>query len=121
MLLNLQKNGLKEAEEYEQWHPVAIYTDATLVGFAMYGSFGLNFDTWIDRIIIDEKFQGLGYGKKAMKRLIPIVADKYDARIIYLSIVPENAIAYKLYAKLGFKYINERDPEGEFIFKYEFD
>lgn len=87
----------------------------------MYGSFGLNFDTWIDRIIIDEKFQGLGYGKKAMKRLIPIVADKYDARIIYLSIVPENAIAYKLYAKLGFKYINERDPEGEFIFKYEFD
>lgn len=60
MLLNLQKNGLKEAEEYEQWHPVAIYTDATLVGFAMYGSFGLNFDTWIDRIIIDEKFQGLG-------------------------------------------------------------
>lgn len=56
-----------------------------------------------------------------MKRLIPIVADKYDARIIYLSIVPENAIAYKLYAKLGFKYINERDPEGEFIFKYELD
>lgn len=110
---------LKEAEQYEQWRPRAIYMKDTVIGFAMYGSFGPNRDTWIDRIIIDEKFQGQGYGKKAMKRLIPLVANEYDVRVIYLSIVPENEIAYKLYTILGFEYINEKDPEGELIFKYE--
>lgn len=54
-----------------------------------------------------------------MKRLIPLVANEYDVRVIYLSIVPENEIAYKLYTILGFEYINEKDPEGELIFKYE--
>ncbi len=29
----------------------------------MYGSFGPNKDTWIDRIMIDENIKGKGYGK----------------------------------------------------------
>ncbi len=48
---------LKEADTYEGWHPVAIYHNEDVVGFAMYGSFGPNKDTWIDRIIIDERYQ----------------------------------------------------------------
>ncbi|HDG2052521.1 TPA: GNAT family N-acetyltransferase, partial [Staphylococcus aureus] len=43
---------LKEAETFPEWHPVAIYYDDEIIGFAMYGSFGLNKDTWIDRIMI---------------------------------------------------------------------
>ena len=45
---------LTEAEEVEEWQTVAIYFDDRLVGFTMYGSFGPNRDTWIDRIIIDQ-------------------------------------------------------------------
>ncbi|SHG45363.1 GNAT family N-acetyltransferase [Ornithinibacillus halophilus] len=109
---------LKEAEIYKEWHPVAIYHDERIVGFAMYGSFGPNKDTWIDRIMIDEKYQGLGLGKIAMKKLINIVSQEYGVNIIYLSIVEDNIIAHRLYESIGFEYMNEKDPNGELLFKY---
>ena len=109
---------LKEASIYSQWKPVAIYYKEVVVGFAMYGSFGPNKDTWIDRIIIDEKYQGKGYGRIAMTKLIDIVSKKYEVDTIYLSIVEENILAYNLYKSIGFEYINEKDANGELIFKY---
>lgn len=109
---------LKEAEEFEEWRPIAIYLDETVVGFAMYGSFGPNRHTWIDRIIIDENYQGLGLGKQAMKGLIQKVSAEYEVDVLYLSIVPENKVAYALYTQLGFEYMNEKDPNDELIFEY---
>ncbi len=110
---------LKEAEAYKEWHPVAIYCDEDIIGFAMYGSFGPNKDTWIDRIMIDEKYQGKGYGKMAMRQLIDIVSKEYGINVLYLSITEENKLAYNLYTSIGFKFMNERDPNnGEFLFKY---
>ena len=84
----------------------------------MYGAFGANTDTWIDRIIIDETFQGKGYGKEAMKQLIKIVAKEYGVDTIYLSIVEENEVARHLYESMGFEEMNERDPNGELLFQY---
>ncbi|MGF7014337.1 GNAT family N-acetyltransferase [Ornithinibacillus bavariensis] len=109
---------LKEAHTYQEWHPVAIYYDKEIVGFAMYGSFGPNKDTWIDRIMIDEKYQGKGLGRIAMIKLIDIVSMEYGVNVIYLSIIEENRAAQHLYESLGFEYINEKDPNGELIFKY---
>ncbi|MGE8202953.1 GNAT family N-acetyltransferase [Heyndrickxia sp. NPDC080065] len=109
---------LKEANTYHEWHPVAIYYDEEIIGFAMYGSFGTNKDTWIDRIMIDEKYQGKGLGKVAMMKLIDIVSKEYGVNVIYLSIIEENRLAYSLYKSIGFEFINERDPNGELIFKY---
>ena len=109
---------LSEAKIYPEWHPVAIYEGENMVGFAMYGSFGPNKDTWIDRIMIDEKYQGKGLGRIAMQKLIDIVSKEYGVSVIYLSIVEENEAAYRLYKSLGFDYINEKDPNGELIFKY---
>jgi diamine N-acetyltransferase len=109
---------LKEANTYSQWNPVAIYYNEVVIGFAMYGCFGLNKDTWIDRIMIDEKYQGKGFGRIAMMKLIDIVSKKYEVSTIYLSIVEENILAYNLYKSIGFEYINEKDVNGELIFKY---
>lgn len=109
---------LKEAAIYEQWCPVAIYNYDEIVGFAMYGAFGKNPDTWIDRIIIDEKHQGKGFGKCGMKELIKIVTEKYNVNTVYLSFVENNDVAHKLYENLGFKFTGEYDPEGELIYKF---
>ncbi|WP_249872764.1 GNAT family N-acetyltransferase [Oceanobacillus saliphilus] len=109
---------LQEADTYQEWHPVAIYNDEAIIGFAMYGSFGANKDTWIDRIMIDEKYQGKGFGRKAMIKLIDIVSKEYGVNDIYLSIIEENEAAYHLYKSIGFKFMNERDPNGELLFKY---
>lgn len=109
---------LEEAAVYKEWRPVAIYHDEDIIGFAMYGSFGKNKDTWIDRIMIDEKYQGKGFGRRAMLKLIDKVSKEYSVDTIYLSIIEENEIAYKLYNSIGFEYMNERDPNGELLFKY---
>lgn len=110
---------LNEANDHSEWQPVAIYVDEEIIGFAMYGSFGKSKDTWIDRIMIDERYQGKGYGKMAMRKLIDIVSKKYGVNVIYLSIIEENKAAYNLYESIGFECMNERDPEnGELLFKY---
>lgn len=109
---------LEEAALYTEWHPVAIYNADEIIGFAMYGSFGANKDTWIDRIIIDEKFQGMGFGKQAVKQLIEIVSTVYGVNRIYLSVIEENVVARHLYEGLGFEYMDEKDPNGELLFRY---
>lgn len=110
---------LEEATMYKQWCPVAIYHDDIVVGFAMYGAFGKNPDTWIDRIIIDGKYQGKGFGKLVMKKLIKIVAKKYNVKTVYLSFVENNDTARNMYENLGFKFTGECDPEGELIYRYD--
>lgn len=110
---------LEEANQYKEWHPVAIYNHDEIVGFAMYGSFGPNKHTWIDRILIDKKHQGKGFGKEAMKKLMDVVLEEYGVDTIYLSIIEKNKLAYKLYTSIGFEYMNERDPNnGELMFHY---
>lgn len=111
---------LKEVSMYKEWHPVAIYNNDKVIGFAMYGSFGPNRHTWIDRILIDGEQQNNGFGKAAMKKLIDIVAETYKVDTIYLSIVEENKVAYNLYTSIGFEDMKERDPNNnELMFKYE--
>ncbi|MUK87853.1 GNAT family N-acetyltransferase [Ornithinibacillus sp. L9] len=111
---------LQEADIYKEWHPVAIYHDEDIIGFAMYGSFGPNKDTWFDRIMIDERYQGKGLGRKSMMKLIDVVSKEYGVKEIYLSIIEENKAAYNLYKSIGFESMNERDPNGELLFKYTF-
>lgn len=47
--------------------------------------------------MIDEKYQGKGYGKMAMIKLIDLVSKEYCVNVIYLSITEENRTAYSLY------------------------
>ena len=106
---------LQEASEHPEWQPVAIYSGDEVVGFAMYGSFGPNKDTWIDRIMIDGKHQGKGYGRTAMEGLIVRACEKYGVDTVYVSIIEENDVARRLYESMGFEEMDERDPNGEII------
>lgn len=78
---------LAEAKQISEWQPVVIYWEEIIIGSVIYGSFEPNYDTWIDRILIDEKFQGRGLGRKAMSELIDIVAEYYKVDRINLSLV----------------------------------
>ena len=111
---------LEDSVEWKQFKPVGLYVDGELVGFAMYGFFqseGANGRLWIDRLLIDEQFQGKGYGTQFMKMLISKVTEEYGQQPIYLSVYPDNEDAVRLYQKLGFKFIEERDINGEHIMR----
>lgn len=110
---------LKEAAERKNWRPVGIYDGGLLIGFAMYGMFRLEYfpvgKVWLDRFMIDAAYQGRGYGTAAVKGLIKRLYREYRRRHIYLSVIPGNDCAVKLYEKCGFRLTGKRDPHGECI------
>ena len=110
--------SLKEAVDNNELHlnnmerPYAILKDETAVGFLMIcyedGEDVMSDDGniyWLSRFMIDEKHQGRGYGKTALKMLIEFIKTKPNgngAKSFYTSVVPESPVAAKLYANVGF-------------------
>ena len=95
-------------DEYEgHWdlHPFGIYVDDDVpVGFLMYG---LNFNhptqqAFIQRLMVDERFQGKGYGRFAMEKVIEIFRADERIQEVGISYEPANEGARKLYASVGF-------------------
>ncbi|WP_027625497.1 GNAT family N-acetyltransferase [Clostridium lundense] len=107
--------SLAESKFLKQWRPAAIYDNKELIGFAMYGYFDNEKRVWLDRFMIDSKYQGKGYGKKALVIIIRHIVLEYECKEIYLSIFKNNIIAEKLYKEVGFKFNGERDEGGEFV------
>lgn len=67
----IESNALSIAESkfITAWIPVGIYDENSLIGFAMYGR--LEDDrVWLDRFMIDSKYQGRGYGKESLDFLV---------------------------------------------------
>lgn len=86
----------------EEWRPLALYEGDEPVGFAMWG-----FDTkeesyWIGGLVIDAEYQGKGYGRAAMEALLDYLAAQPGHGEAALSCDPENTVARRLYASLGF-------------------
>ena len=54
------------------------------------------------RFMIDVRFQGKGYGTKALKLVLEEIQKKYGCDEVYLSTVPENEKAIHMYEKAGF-------------------
>ena len=115
---------LAEADEFSQWRPVGIYHDDILVGFSMYGYFSSPSPEgrlWLDRLLIDKHFQGMGYGKAAVLALLEKLRKEYDAKKVYLSVYENNKAAISLYAQAGFHFTGEYDTKGEKIMVYNFE
>ncbi len=106
-----------------QAFPYGIYDDNTPVGFCMIG-FGTD-DDWDDapetakdnynlwRFMIDERYQGKGYGREAMKLILDYIRSEPcgPAEYCWLSYEPENERAKALYASFGFQETGEFDGD----------
>ena len=109
---------LADAEQWKEFRPVGLYVDGIAVGFAMYGYLGDGKgggNLWIDRMLIDEKYQGNGFGSRFVVLLMQRVLSEYGDQPIFLSVYPENTAAIHLYEKLGFVLLDEYDSQGEQI------
>ena len=86
------------------FYPFGIYDGDTPVGFLMYG---YNFEhseqqAFIVRLMVDENFQGKGYGRFGMQKMLEIFRADERIKQVGISYEPENEAARKLYASLGF-------------------
>ena len=85
-------------------HPFGIYDGEEPVGFLMYG---YNFShprtqAYIVRLMVDENYQGKGYGRFAMEKMLEIFRADDRIQCVGISYEPENELAKRLYARLGF-------------------
>jgi diamine N-acetyltransferase len=86
----------------EVWQPVALYEDGEAVGFAMWAYDAEEDSFWIGGLVIDAKYQGKGHGRSAMEALLHYLARQPGYGEAALSFEPENRVARRLYASLGF-------------------
>ncbi|MEF9990919.1 MAG: GNAT family N-acetyltransferase [Romboutsia sp.] len=110
------KACLEEAREFNFWRPIAIYEEENIIGLAMYGLFedeGIDGRVWFDRFMIDEKYQGKGYGKRSFNLILEKIHSEYDYDEIFLSIYDNNTNAIKMYEDRGFRFNGELDINGE--------
>ncbi|MFI3214654.1 MAG: GNAT family N-acetyltransferase [Eubacteriales bacterium] len=106
-----------------EWNFYGIYTEDTLIGFAMHGLGDVAYisDTklWLDRFMIDAQYQGKGYGKMAMLLVMKKLLEDYNKNEIYLSVHDDNFSAISLYETLGFTFTGQVDPMGELVMVYQ--
>ncbi|MFD0713098.1 GNAT family N-acetyltransferase [Paenibacillus sp. GCM10027626] len=82
--------------------PLAIYAGDQLVGLAIYAVDPEDGSYWIMAFLIDKQFQGQGFGRAAMQRLIHYMHERHHCPKIVLGHRPNNMRAAALYASLGF-------------------
>lgn len=107
---------LKDAADCPHYRPLALYHGGNLVGFAMVGLFPREGDggrLWLDRLLLDARWQGQGLGRKALATLIAFLLDEYGPQDLYLSIYKDNEHALRLYEQFGFAMNGELDAHGE--------
>ncbi|PWB72052.1 MAG: N-acetyltransferase [Anaerolineales bacterium] len=98
-------------EDEGHWNisPFGIYADNEAVGFLMYATnLGHSrIQVFIQRLMVDEKFQGKGYGRQAMQVMLGTIRGEERIRNVAISYEPDNRSAKSLYASLGFKETGE--------------
>ncbi|MED3575916.1 GNAT family N-acetyltransferase [Cytobacillus praedii] len=112
--------SIAESKFSPQLEIKSIYCEEKLIGFAMYGIDSDDQNYWIYRFMIDEHFQGHGYGKNAMKLIIEDIGRRDDCTdVIWLGYQPENEQGRRLYASVGFQEVGMA-PWGEMLARYRF-
>jgi diamine N-acetyltransferase len=84
--------------------PHLIYAGSEPIGFSTIACDPTSGDDyWVDDIMIDERYQGQGYGRAAMVETIKLILGKYPrCRGIQLTCFRANTNAAALYLSLGF-------------------
>lgn len=106
--------SLAQAYVYsETAYPFAVYEDDVIVGFIMMAYYEAKQYYTLWKFLIDKDHQHQGIGKEALKQGIAFLKDRFHAREIYTGVVPENAVAKRVYGSVGFQ------PTGLYEFGME--
>lgn len=111
--------SLAQAHFGDEYHghwdlfPFGIYDGDTPVGFVMYA---FNFEypkhqAYIQRLMVDENFQGRGYGRFGMEAMLKVFRADERIKTVGISYMPDNETGRKLYASLGFVETGEMDED----------
>ena len=89
---------------------LVLYRNSILIGLAYYEiDEGSDYDVcWIERFMIDKKYQGKGYGTKVFQKLLQHLKKMQINKFLLLT---SNPVAEKMYAKFGFQRVVSKEAE----------
>ncbi len=93
---------------YDDWNPLAIYRDTTVIGFLMWAIDEDDGSCWLGGILVDKQYQHQGYGRKAVAETLEHLAKQTGATEFALSYQPSNTVAAHLYGSMGFTETGEQ-------------
>ncbi len=94
----------------------AIYADETPVGFVMIDDDPANAEYGLWRFMIDQHYQGLGFGRRALQTVIEHIKTRPGAKEFFTSCVPGEGSPCPFYERMGFVSTGEMD-EDEIVMK----
>jgi diamine N-acetyltransferase len=100
-----------------EWHPLAVQTDGSIVGHVMWAVDEADGSTWLGGLVIDSAAQGRGIGRAAVLAFLERFTENGRTNVA-LSYSPENVVARKLYADLGFVETGEM-ADDEIVARYQ--
>jgi diamine N-acetyltransferase len=114
--------SLAQLNFLENFHAKGIYQSEEMIGFTLYGIDEDDHEYWIYRMMIDQKHQGKGFGKEAIKLVIDDIRNIKEDRhqTITLSYEPTNEHAKLIYEKMGFQEIDGLMIGGEQVSRYTY-
>ncbi len=94
----------------------AVYADEVPVGFIMLEDDAAKQEYFLWRFMIDARYQGHGYGRRALELLVEYVKTRPGAKALMTSCVPGDGSPCPFYERLGFVPTGEVD-EGEIVLR----
>lgn len=106
----------EDADKYYRCIPFAIYNDEQMVGFTL-----ISYEKECDyddtpmyevyRLMIAKEYQGHGYGKEAMKRILEYIKTFPYGKVdyVYASWHPDNIVSANLFLTHGFEIVGNDD------------
>lgn len=121
-------DSLEEARENPQGNPWfrAVYAGDQPVGFVMLSwdvepqPPDINGPWFLWKLIIDQRYQGQGYGREIVEQVVELVRDQGGTELL-TSYVPGEAGPAGFYERLGFVPTGELDPQGEILLRLNVD
>ncbi|MDR9854231.1 GNAT family N-acetyltransferase [Paenibacillus sp. VCA1] len=106
---------IAESKFMDHFELRAINANGSLVGFIVFcPEPDEEGNCWIPAFMIDERHQGKGYGKAALKKLLEHMR-AINCKRVMIGHRPENLVAANLYESLGFMKVTEEIVDGEII------
>lgn len=97
------RSSIELARKYPDARPLLARTaDGTPIGFVLYG-IDEGTDEWkIFRFMVDECFQGRGYGRRILRVILERLRNEHRAQRVLVVYHEPNRAAARLYAREGF-------------------
>ncbi|GAB3670978.1 GNAT family N-acetyltransferase [Salinisphaera aquimarina] len=109
--------SLAEAYVEPRCTPMGIYAGVQMIGFVMFEWHPATHTYSIPRFMIDRRWQGGGYGARALQAIIDTLKGEQPDAPILISLTPDNMPARRLYERLGFVDTKHR-LHGEDVLRY---